>query len=88
MGTMAVGGDLGWWGPEGALKAMWCVSFQVLWRLSSCSLGLTSWNLPGISSEPQPYGQEPATSTPRMPLKFSLPAKRDEKAAEWDQLNA
>ncbi|KAL8729035.1 MAG: hypothetical protein Q9181_005146 [Wetmoreana brouardii] len=22
MGTMAVGGDLGWWGPEGALKAM------------------------------------------------------------------
>lgn len=25
MGTMAVGGDLGWWGPEGALKAMWYV---------------------------------------------------------------
>ncbi|KAL8791506.1 MAG: hypothetical protein Q9213_000123 [Squamulea squamosa] len=23
MGTMAVGGDLGWWGPEGALRAMW-----------------------------------------------------------------
>ncbi|KAL8771285.1 MAG: hypothetical protein Q9209_003190 [Squamulea sp. 1 TL-2023] len=22
MGTMAVGGDMGWWGPEGALKAM------------------------------------------------------------------
>ncbi|KAL8941273.1 MAG: hypothetical protein Q9216_002334 [Gyalolechia sp. 2 TL-2023] len=25
MSTMAVGGDLGWWGPEGALKAMWYV---------------------------------------------------------------
>lgn len=23
MGTMAIGGDLGWWGPDGALKAMW-----------------------------------------------------------------
>ena len=23
MGTMAIGGDLGWWGPEGALQAMW-----------------------------------------------------------------
>ncbi|KAL9040410.1 MAG: hypothetical protein Q9180_001925 [Flavoplaca navasiana] len=25
MGTMAIGGDLGWWGPEGALKAMWYI---------------------------------------------------------------
>ncbi|KAL8717267.1 MAG: hypothetical protein Q9225_005476 [Loekoesia sp. 1 TL-2023] len=25
LGTMAVGGDLGWWGPDGALKAMWYV---------------------------------------------------------------
>ena len=29
MGTMAVGGDLGWWGPEGALKAMWYVPLEV-----------------------------------------------------------
>ncbi|KAL8692960.1 MAG: hypothetical protein Q9218_002109 [Villophora microphyllina] len=25
MSTMAVGGDLGWWGPEGAMKVMWYV---------------------------------------------------------------
>ncbi|KAL8922344.1 MAG: hypothetical protein Q9172_003604 [Xanthocarpia lactea] len=29
IGTMAVGGDLGWWGPEGALKAMWYVALEV-----------------------------------------------------------
>lgn len=35
MGAMAAGGDLGWWGPEGALKAMWyvcyCCSVPVLY---------------------------------------------------------
>ncbi|KAI4220708.1 MAG: hypothetical protein LQ349_008023, partial [Xanthoria aureola] len=36
MGTMAVGGDLGWWGPEGALKAMWyLVGTTTVWSGAS-----------------------------------------------------
>ncbi|KAL8680593.1 MAG: hypothetical protein Q9186_003235 [Xanthomendoza sp. 1 TL-2023] len=36
MGTMAVGGDLGWWGPDGALKAMWyLVGTTTVWSGAS-----------------------------------------------------
>ncbi|KAL8922572.1 MAG: hypothetical protein Q9208_005075 [Pyrenodesmia sp. 3 TL-2023] len=36
MGTMAVGGDLGWWGPEGALGAMWyLVGTTTVWSGAS-----------------------------------------------------
>ncbi|KAI4126618.1 MAG: hypothetical protein LQ338_003640 [Usnochroma carphineum] len=36
MGTMAVGGDLGWWGPEGALKFMWyLVATTTIWSGAS-----------------------------------------------------
>ncbi|KAL8897754.1 MAG: hypothetical protein Q9207_007043 [Kuettlingeria erythrocarpa] len=36
MGTMAVGGDLGWWGPEGALGAMWyLVGTTTIWSGAS-----------------------------------------------------
>ncbi|KAI4187757.1 MAG: hypothetical protein L6R41_002603 [Letrouitia leprolyta] len=36
MGTMAVGGDLGWWGPDGALRAMWyLVGTTTVWSGAS-----------------------------------------------------
>ncbi|KAL8659234.1 MAG: hypothetical protein Q9202_007209 [Teloschistes flavicans] len=40
MGTMAVGGDLGWWGPEGALKAM-CTTTVSLSDVTTVSTTLT-----------------------------------------------
>lgn len=45
MGTMAVGGDLGWWGPEGALKAMWYVFIHYQSAAGSSARARYTWRL-------------------------------------------
>lgn len=96
MGTMAVGGDLGWWGPEGALGAMWYVFHLHTYIPTPHGSALMldrrhlsdewSWLVAdclfiGTWWGLPLSGPEQATFTPRMPSRSSPPARPNDDSA-------